>query len=90
MKAKEAVEIAKNTVADLFAKEGVTNLGLEELEYDDVHDIWRITIGFSRSWDSHQGISALAGVLRRTYKIVAIDKDGKALSVKNREIAGVD
>jgi hypothetical protein len=88
MNAKEAVEVAKNTIADLFAKEGVTNLGLEELEYDEAHDIWLITIGFSRSWDSHQGISALAGVLRRTYKIVAIDKDGKALSVKNRETAG--
>jgi hypothetical protein len=90
MNAKEAVEIAKNTINDLFAKEGVTNLGLEELEFDDAHDLWRITIGFSRSWDSHQGISALAGVLRRTYKIVEIDKDGKARAVKNREVAGVD
>ena len=88
MNAKEAVEVAKSTIADLFAKEGVTNLGLEELEYDEAHDIWRITIGFSRSWDSRQGISALAGVLGRTYKIVAIDKDGKALYVRNREIAG--
>ena len=41
---KKAVETAKRYVADLFANEGLANLGLEEVVYDDAHDRWRITL----------------------------------------------
>jgi hypothetical protein len=81
MDAKSAVELAKNHIADLFAQEGLFNLSLEEVDYDDAREQWRITVGFSRSWDN-QVFNA-----RRTYKIVTIDKDGNVLSVKNRETA---
>jgi len=85
MNVKEAVEQAKQHVADLFSKEGLVNLGLEEVEFDDALEQWRITVGFSRSWD--QGIAGLISPGRRTYKIVSIDKGGRVLSVKNRETA---
>ena len=49
MDAKAAVDLAKITVADLFAKEGAINLRLEEVEYDESREQWRITVGFSRS-----------------------------------------
>lgn len=86
MDVKEAVDLAKQHVADLFAKEGLVNLGLEEVEYDDARELWRITVGFSRAWDQ-QGVALLVGPAKRTYKVVIIDKAGKAVSVKNRETA---
>jgi hypothetical protein len=88
MEVKEAVERAKTAVTDLFAAEGLANLGLEEVEYDDAAERWHITVGVSRPWDLGAISVALGGPGgRRTYKVVTIDKDGKAISVKNRETA---
>jgi hypothetical protein len=87
MDVKAAVDLAKATVADLFAPEGVVNLGLEEVEHDDVQDLWRITVGFSRCWDQ-QGVAGMILVApRRTYKVVIINKAGLAVAVKNRDMA---
>ncbi len=88
MDAKTAVAAAKNAVAEYFGEEGPTNIGLEELEFDEASDRWLITVGFTRSWDARHGIGALADALRRTYKVVVIDSNGKAVSIKNREVAG--
>jgi hypothetical protein len=87
MNVKEAVDVAKRHVAELFAEEGLANLGLEEVEYDDVLDQWRITVGFSRAWDQQGNLASMLAPTKRTYKVVVIDKDGKAISVKNRETA---
>lgn len=89
MDVKEAVDLAKKHVADLFAKEGVVNLGLEEVEYDEAREQWRITVGFSRAWDQQSAVLAVLGSagVKRTYKVVIIDRQGKAISVKNREAA---
>ena len=89
MDVKEAVDLAKKTVADLFAKEGVANLGLEEVVFDEVQKMWQITVGFSRAWDL-QGALAFVSNARRTYKIVTIDPEGKAVSIKNRETANAE
>ena len=89
MNVKEAVAIAKDYVAVMFESEEITNMGLEEIEYDEFEQLWRITIGFSRPWDQDIG-SLLAAASsrtykRRTYKQIAIrDSDHKVLSVKNR------
>ncbi len=89
MDVKEAVGCAKAYVNDLFGSEGIANLGLEELEYDDAREQWRITLGFSRGWDRDPQLSTFLQTSRlpRTYKIVSIDKDGKVSTVKNREVA---
>lgn len=88
MDVKDAVAAAKRYVADLFAQEGVSNLGLEEVEFDEQAGEWRVTIGFSRPWDSVTGWAALTTAPvnpRRAYKVVRIsDATGAALSVKNR------
>ena len=86
MDAKTAVDLAKQHIADLFSRENVSNLGLEEVDYDDAREQWRITVGFSRPWDN-SAVGTMIGGLRRTYKVVTLDKDGKAISVKNREPA---
>ena len=89
MEVKQAVAMAKNYVVDLFANEGITDVGLEEIEFDDLERLWQITIGFSRPWDQNiSSILAAAGSRtgkRRTYKRIAIrDHDQKVLSVTNR------
>lgn len=89
MNVKQAVAAAKDYVADMFESEEVTNIGLEEVEYDEFEKLWRVTIGFSRPWDQDIGsLLAAAGsrtYQRRTYKRIVIrDSDHKVLAVKNR------
>jgi hypothetical protein len=88
MEVKEAVALAKRHLQDVFADEQISNLGLEEIEYNDSQDMWSITLGFSRPWDSGQGgVAAAIGIPRkREYKIVRFSgKDKKVWSIKNRE-----
>lgn len=89
MNVKEAVAQAKAHILDLFAEENLTNVGLEEVEYEDQSGEWIITIGFSRPWDAPRNTLAVlaAGTgPRRAYKVVRISNNsGQVLSVKNRE-----
>ena len=88
MEVKEAVATAKNYIADLFAQEQVSDLGLEEVEYDEPAAEWLVTLGFSRPWDRIAGFGIMPGPqLRRAYKVVRVsDKTGHVASVKNRDI----
>ncbi len=91
MEVKEAVGLAKQYVRELFADERITNLGLEEVAFEDKSKSWSITIGFSRPWDAPDG-GTLAGFLppvgpKRSYKVVKIsDGDKAVLSVKERTL----
>jgi hypothetical protein len=90
MDVKEAVGAAKKYVGELFAQEGITNLGLEEVEFDEGAGEWRVTVGFSRPWDAASGMipAALQPNPRRSYKVVQIfDSTGAIKAVKNREFA---
>ncbi len=51
MNVKDAIQIAKNYVSEVFADEQVTNVRLEETERDTDAGRWIITLGFSRSWN---------------------------------------
>jgi hypothetical protein len=96
MDVKEAVKLAKQHVLDLFADENITNLGLEEVEYNEVEREWIVTLGFSRPWDEpHNTLASLAqaSTPHRSYKIVCIDdvanfskKAGQVKRVKHREV----
>jgi hypothetical protein len=88
---KEAVNLAKEHVSDLFADEKLTNLGLEEVEFDEATNTWIVTLGFSRPWDEPRSTwASIAGQVlypRRSYKMIRIsDGAEKILSVKNREV----
>ncbi|MGP5076184.1 hypothetical protein [Psychrobacter celer] len=50
IKVTEAVKLARQFAADLFAGEDIKNLGLEEVVFDDDSREWRITLGY----DSHR------------------------------------
>lgn len=89
MDVKQAVNLAKQHVLDLFSEEQLSNLGLEEVEFDDPEDEWHVTLGFSRPWDEPKNLFALAGegkYPKRSFKVVRISNGtGRVLSVKNRE-----
>jgi hypothetical protein len=91
MNVKDAVRAAKQYVAELFADEGLSDLGLEEVEFDDAAKVWKVTIGFSRPWDrTVTPLTAIArgGSLPRSYKVVRIDDaTGTVKSVKEYEKA---
>lgn len=87
MDVKEAAKLAKEYVADLFADEGIDNVGLEEIELGDDRKFWEVTVGFSRPWD-HGGLATvIVGQtgLRRSYKVVRIDNaSGNVASIRDR------
>ena len=74
MDVKEAVRIAREHIADLYAEEEIANVGLEETYFEPDADEWRITIGFSRPWNQpDKFISVVDAVRARSYKTVYID-----------------
>lgn len=87
MDVKEAAKLAKEYVADLFADEGIDNVGLEEIELGDDRRFWEVTVGFSRPWD-HGGLATtIVGQtgLRRSYKVLRIDNtSGNVASIRDR------
>ena len=88
MDVKQAVQTAKEHVALLFADEDVMNVGLEEVEFDELDKVWAITIGFSRSWGRPGGLF-LDVNFPRIYKTVRIrDENGQMESVKHRDVTG--
>jgi hypothetical protein len=87
---KEAVRRAKSFVAQLFKEEGLINLGLEEIEHDDGAGAWKVTLGFSRPWNTQRGpLTDLVGdaAAGRSYKVVTVrDEDGEVTSIKLRDV----
>ncbi len=93
MNVKDAVRTAIDDVQELFKSERITNLGLEEVDFDASSDEWVVTVGFSRPWDYPEYPGALASVLatqqspqaQRSLKLVRIsDADGRVKSIKDR------
>ena len=87
MGVKEAVSRAKHYVADLFEGENLTNLGLEEVERDTNAGVWRVTVGFSKPWNTaRNAFTAISGepIAKRAYRVVTINNDGEVTSVKRR------
>lgn len=85
MKVTEAIGLAKGWVAEIMKDEGLTNLGLEEVIFDEESRTWRITLGFSRPWNTvRNALTALGGepAPRRAFRVVTIrDADGWILSM---------
>ena len=98
MDVKEAVQTAKKYITELFTDEKITNVGLEEVKFDDTSNNWEVTIGFSRPWDYEKFRNSIAEAIAsplaertinrpavRSYKLVCInDNDGHVIALKNR------
>ena len=91
MELKEAVKKAKEYISDIFSEENVKNIGLEEIEFDERNNLWKITIGFHRPWQERENLlSSFEKKLFRDYKVVTVDNEtGEVKSVKNRELENV-
>lgn len=91
MDSKQAVQLAKRHIQDLFAEEGARNIGLEELEYQEEPGIWLVTVGFSRPWEMQRNaLTDITGQtqVQRSYKIVRLsDQDGQIISVKSHPVS---
>ena len=90
MDANEAIKSAKAQLKIYFNEEGISDLGLEEVDFSEADQEWRITLGFSRPWNKYAGTIAEMMQRRpdRVYKVVHIPENGspKALRVSNREV----
>ena len=92
MDVKQAARTARLFISDLFEGEEIAHVGLEEVDFDETSNEWKITIGFSRPWDQKHVPAALDEVrLTRSYKIVRINDDsGSVISVKHRFFAALE
>lgn len=88
MNAKQAIAKAKTSVADLFENEGVHDIRLEEIRFDDVPSQWLVTVGFLRGKPSSGTIlDKIQPEWRREYKVVAISNSTEeAVSVTIRSL----
>ena len=87
MEVKEAISTAKGHVATLFADEEITEVGLEEVQFNEESDEWWVTIGFKRPWNRPiMDVNVLTQrALFRAYKQVRInDSDGRIVSLVDR------
>lgn len=98
MDVKDAVAAAKAYVRDLYDEsERVSEVSLEEIEFDPPHNQWLVTIEFSRP--ARDGLRSRAREFleasggdfvprRRVQKVIVIsDADGTAVAMRNREAA---
>lgn len=98
MAVRAAARTAKAYFAEVFADEDIDEVGLEEIDFDDQSNLWKITISFlgprgemDRFQAAATGYPAGTPTMRRSFKIVNIDDgSGSVLSVKHRVVEGVD
>lgn len=89
MDVKEAVQRAKECIAEVFGGEDIGGLRLEEVVFADPSPRWKITISFMRP-ESLAGVAATLAAIsgqqyKRSLKVVEISDDsGRVLSVTNR------
>lgn len=89
---KEAVRLAKDYVRDVYeGEEQILHLGLEETEYDMAQDAWRITLAFSRPFNTprtraHEILEKIGdrAHLRRSYKVLTVGEKGNVIAMKDR------
>nr|WP_313973832.1 hypothetical protein [uncultured Psychrobacter sp.] len=95
----EAVKLARQFAADLFAGEDIKNLGLEEVVFKEPDNEWQITLGYDSyrvktketAPSSYSVMSALAPTnieketLReyKTFRIGAKDGDFKGMLIRD-------
>ena len=97
MDVKEAAQTARQYVADVFADDDISYVALEEVEFDDGPDVWKITLSFLRPTGTMNKLDIIAPGLsqgenvRRSYKIVNVDdQSGRVISVKHRVLQAAD
>ena len=90
MEVKEAVKKALAYVEEAFSEGELSNIGLEEVVYDDLKENWQVTVGFSRPWHcvrDEKGAMVSGNSVERDYKVVVIrDSDGTVTAIRDRRL----
>ena len=88
---KTAVATAILAVNDLFGKEQINNILLEEVDFAELPPRWKVTIGYDRPKTHAQGgplsaaLALASNSYERVYRVVSIDAaSGKVRSIKMR------
>lgn len=79
MNAEQAIQTARNLVVTFFQDQGISRVGLEELNFDYEEDQWIITIGYERNWND----ASQFGELIRVYKQLTLDESGELIRIRN-------
>ena len=98
MEVREATRTAREYISEVFADEDIDEVVLEEVDFDDQSDLWKITVSFLRPRGrmnkfeaAASGYPAGTATMRRSFKVVNIDDDsGNIVSLKHRVVAGAD
>ena len=81
MDVKEATRTALDYIYRIFASEEISQVGLEEVVLEPNTKQWRVTFGFSRSWDPQNTVAVnLSLKASRTYKVVIFDDDSGSVT----------
>jgi hypothetical protein len=79
---KEAVAAAKKQLIEIFSGEGIAPPTLEEIWYDEVEQVWVVTLGVRRVDQAGKIVDRLG---LRDYKAVRVsDKDGSVVAIRDR------
>ena len=95
MEVKEAIAAAKEYIKQVYADEGVSQIGLEEVEYNPGDEHWMITVGFARplngprtpAQEALEILGSPAARFKRSLKKLTISPSGHVVSMKDREMA---
>jgi hypothetical protein len=88
MDVKQAVTIAKDWLYDVLKDEGITNVGLEEVDFDEDEGVWMITIGFSRPWNTTKNaLTVISGepATRRAYRVIKVAEPNGTVTSMTRK-----
>ena len=74
MDLREAVEVAKLRISDVFAADAPQNIRVESFLYDDHLMVWSLTIGFALASDGENRVPQ-----PRSHKVVRVSEANKSV-----------
>ncbi len=95
---KEAVKIARDFATELYQDEEVSNIGLEEVNFDETTQQWAVTIGFDTNRKKvsrpNKPLSIIGNLNNeiseepiRAYKVIRLDAEkGEFKGMKMRQV----
>ena len=81
MLVEDAIASAKTFFQKVFAQEQISQVRLEEVEYDETDHVWLVTLSAVQPWSLTDRCTTMVDKLglQRSYKTVKIDDGGSRL-----------
>lgn len=81
MNAEQIVQMAREFVVKFFQDQGISRVGLEELNYDYDENLWTVTVGYERNWNDASNF----GEVDRVCKVLTLTNDGQLIGIQSVE-----